>query len=61
MSIGCAAVAQWKKRLTLNGQTRVRIREAHSFDITFLNVTRKNNSNNQSPDSNALKNLKICP
>ena len=46
MSIGCAAVAQWKKRLTLNGQTRVRIREAHSFDITFLNVTRKNNSNN---------------
>ena len=31
-SIGRAAVAQWTKRLTRNGQTRVRIREAHIFD-----------------------------
>ena len=36
-SIGRAAVAQWTKRLTRNGQTRVRIREAQIFDIT-LNV-----------------------
>ena len=34
-SIGRAAVAQWTKRLTRNGQTRVRIREAHIFDITL--------------------------
>ena len=34
-SIGRAAVAQWTKRLTRNGQTRVRIREAHIFDITI--------------------------
>ena len=33
-SIGRAAVAQWTKRLTRKGQTRVRIREAHIFDIT---------------------------
>ena len=33
-SIGRATVAQWTKRLTRNGQTRVRIREAHIFDIT---------------------------
>ena len=33
-SIGRAAVAQWTKRLTRNGQTPVRIREAHIFDIT---------------------------
>ena len=33
-SVGRAAVAQWTKRLTRNGQTRVRIREAHFFDIT---------------------------
>ena len=32
-SIIRAAVAQWTKRLTRNGQTRVRIREAHIFDI----------------------------
>ena len=31
-SIGRAAVAQWTKRLTRNGQTRVRIREAHIFE-----------------------------
>ena len=35
-SIGRAAVAQWTKRLTHNGQTRVRIREAHIFDITYI-------------------------
>ena len=35
-SIGRAAVAQWTKRLTRNKQTRVRIREAHIFDITLL-------------------------
>ena len=35
-SIGHAAVAQWTKRLTRNGQTRVRIREAHIFDITII-------------------------
>ena len=34
-SINRAAVAQWTKRLTRNGQTRVRIREAHIFDITL--------------------------
>ena len=34
-SRGRAAVAQWTKRLTRNGQTRVRIREAHNFDITL--------------------------
>ena len=34
-SIGRAAVAQWTKRLTRNGQTRVQIREAHIFDITL--------------------------
>ena len=34
-SIGRAAVAQWTKRLTRTGQTRVRIREAHIFDITL--------------------------
>ena len=34
-SIGSAAVAQWTKRLTRNGQTRVQIREAHIFDITI--------------------------
>ena len=34
-SIGCAAVAQWTKCMTRKGQTRVRIREAHIFDITF--------------------------
>ena len=33
--IGRAAVAQWTKRLTRNGQARVRIREAHIFDITL--------------------------
>ena len=33
-SIGRAAVAQWTKRLTRNGQTRVQIRKAHIFDIT---------------------------
>ena len=32
-SIGRAAVAQWTKRLTRNGQTRVRIRKALIFDI----------------------------
>ena len=32
-SMGRAAVAQWTKRLTRNGQKR--IREAHVFDITF--------------------------
>ena len=38
-SIGRAAVAQWTKRLTRNGQTRVQIRKAHIFDITesYLN------------------------
>ena len=35
-SIGRAAVAQLTKRLTRNGQTRVRIREAHIFDITLV-------------------------
>ena len=35
-SIGRTAVAQWTKRLTRNGQTRVRIREAHIFDITHV-------------------------
>ena len=35
-SICRAAVAQWTKRLTRNGQTRVRIRKAHIFDITLL-------------------------
>ena len=35
-SIGRSAVAQWTKRLTRNGQTRVRIREAHVFDILQL-------------------------
>ena len=35
-SICHAAVAQWTKRLTRNGQTRVRIGEAHIFDITFV-------------------------
>ena len=35
-SKGRAAVAQWTKRLTRNGQTRVRIREAHIFDITVF-------------------------
>ena len=30
-----AAVAQWTKCLTRNGQTRVQIREAHIFDITI--------------------------
>ena len=33
-SIGRAAVAQWTKRLTRTGQTRVQIREEHIFDIT---------------------------
>ena len=37
-SIGRAAVAQWTKRLTRTGQTRVRIREAQIFDITVLLV-----------------------
>ena len=37
-SKGRAAVAQWTKRLTRNGQTRVRIRKAHIFDITHLHV-----------------------
>ena len=36
---GRAAVAQWTKRLTRNGQTRVRIREAHIFDITLEQPT----------------------
>ena len=36
-SIGRAAVAQWTKRPTRNGQTRARIREAHIIiDITLL-------------------------
>ena len=36
-SIGRAAVAQWSKRLTRNGQTRVRIwKGANIFDITNL-------------------------
>ena len=35
-TIGRAAVAQWTKRLTRNGQTRVRIREGHIFDITHV-------------------------
>ena len=34
-SIGRAAMAQWTKRLTRNGQTLVRIREALIFDITI--------------------------
>ena len=34
-SIGRAAVAQGTKRLTRNVQTRVRIWEAHIFDITL--------------------------
>ena len=34
-SIFRAAVAQWTTRLTRTGQTRVRIREAHIFDITL--------------------------
>ena len=34
-SIGRAAMAQSAKRLARNGQTRVRIREAHIFDITL--------------------------
>ena len=37
-SIGRAAVAQWTKRLTHNEQTRVRIREAHIFDITTFSL-----------------------
>ena len=37
-STGRAAVAQWTKHLTRNGQTPVRIREAHIFDITELYV-----------------------
>ena len=37
-SIGRAAVAQWTKRLTRTGQTRVRIREAHIFDITITTL-----------------------
>ena len=36
-SIGRAAVAQWTKRLTRNGQTRVRIREAHIITV-FITV-----------------------
>ena len=42
-SIGRAAVAQWIKHLTRNGQTRVRTREVHIFDITdtfYHTVTR---------------------
>ena len=35
-SIFRAAVAQWTKHLTRNGQTRVRIREALIFDITDI-------------------------
>ena len=38
-SIGRAAVAQWTKRLTRNGQTRVRIRKAHIFDVHITNVS----------------------
>ena len=34
-SICRAAVAQWTKRLTRNGQTLVQIREAHIFDIIY--------------------------
>ena len=34
-SICRAAVAQWTTRLTRTGKTRVRIREAHIFDITI--------------------------
>ena len=34
-SIDRAAVAQWTKRLTRTGQTRVQFREAHIFDITY--------------------------
>ena len=37
-SIGCAAVAQWTKRLTRNGQTRVEIQKAHIFDITLMSA-----------------------
>ena len=37
-SIGRAAMAQWTKRLTRNGQTRVRIREAHIFNITLASL-----------------------
>ena len=37
-SIGRAAVAQWTKRLTRNGQTRVRTRETIIFDITVYTV-----------------------
>ena len=34
-SIGRAAVSQWTKHLTRNGQTPVQIRKAHIFDITI--------------------------
>ena len=37
-SIGRAAVAQWTKRVTRTGQTRVRIREGQILDITVLLV-----------------------
>ena len=40
-SIGRAAVAQWTKRLTRNGQTQVRIREAHIFDTVRVCVIRE--------------------
>ena len=41
-SICRPAVAQWTKRLTRNGQTRVRIRKAHIFDITHFIRNPKN-------------------
>ena len=37
-SICRATVAQWTKLLTRTRQTRVRIREAHIFDITLVRV-----------------------
>ena len=34
--IGRAAVAQWTKRLTCTGQTRVQIREAHILILHII-------------------------
>ena len=34
-------MAQWTKRLTRNGQTRVRIRKEHIFDITLTRTQRE--------------------
>ena len=48
-SIGRVAVAQWTKRLTRNGQTRVRIREAHIFDNTIRGYRAEAGNQQSSP------------